>query len=75
MKKLFLATLWIHTFIFCVGYDVYDCALYVVYLVNLNFKDRYSVDASADIHIAIHIAYTVARIMGYHNYLFEYTKL
>ena len=25
-----------------------------VYLVNLKFKDRYSINASADIHIAIH---------------------
>ena len=30
--------------------------LRVVYLVNLKFKDRFSLDASADIHIAIHIA-------------------
>ena len=26
----------------------------VVYLVKLKFKDRYLIDASADIHIAIH---------------------
>ena len=30
--------------------------LHVVYLVNLKFKDCFSIDASADIHIAIHIA-------------------
>ena len=30
--------------------------LHVVYLVNLKFEDRFSFDASADIHIAIHIA-------------------
>ena len=29
-------------------------ALLVVYLVNLKFKDRFSIDTSADIHIAIH---------------------
>ena len=34
-------------------YDVKECALCVVYL---KFKDCYSIDASADIHIAMHIA-------------------
>ena len=28
--------------------------LCVVYLVNLKFKDHFLIDASADIHIAIH---------------------
>ena len=32
-----------------------DCALCVVYLVKLKFKDGYSIDTSADIHNAIHI--------------------
>ena len=30
--------------------------MHVVYLVNLKFKDCFSIDSSADIHIAIHIA-------------------
>ena len=30
--------------------------MHVVYLVNLNFRDRFSIDTSADIHIAIHVA-------------------
>ena len=30
--------------------------MHVVYLVNLKFKDCFSIDASADIHIAIHLA-------------------
>ena len=37
-------------------YDVQECALRVVYLVNLMFKGCYLIDASADIHIGIHIA-------------------
>ena len=37
-------------------YDVQECALRVVYLVNLKFKDRFLIDESADIHIAIHVA-------------------
>ena len=28
-------------------YDVKECALHVVYLVNLKFKDRFSIDTSA----------------------------
>ena len=34
-------------------YDVVDCTMGVVHLVNLKFKDRNSIDASADVHIAI----------------------
>ena len=37
-------------------YDVNECALHVFYCVNQNFKDCNSIDASADIHITIHIA-------------------
>ena len=43
-------------------YDVVDCTMGVVYLVNLKFKDRNSIDASADVHIAIHIY--VCQLMG-----------
>ena len=35
-------------------YDVKKCALSVVYWVNQKYKDRNSIDASADIHNAIH---------------------
>ena len=35
-------------------YDVQECALRVVYLVNLKFNDRFSINASVDIHITIH---------------------
>ena len=38
------------------GYSRSRCVLVIVYLVNLKFKDRFSINASADIHIAIHIA-------------------
>ena len=36
-------------------YDVQECVLRV-YFVNLKFEDHYSINESADMHIAIHIA-------------------
>ena len=41
-----------------------ECALRAVYLVNLKFKDRFSIDTSADIHIAVHIAIHVYFVTG-----------
>ena len=34
-------------------YDVQECALRVVYLVNLKFKDHFLINTSADKHIAM----------------------
>ena len=52
-----------HLYTFCFSlssktYDVKECVLHdvYVYLVNLKFKDCFSIDASADIHITINIA-------------------
>ena len=36
-------------------YDVQECSLRVVYLINLKFKDRYFIDTSADIHIYVYL--------------------